>query len=397
MSDYKIADAGSSGHGMDRIAWARQNMPILHSIKERFASEKPFEGLKIGVCLHVEAKTGVWLDALIAGGAEIAITGSPGTTQDEVAAALVKEYGIRVYSWRSETYEEHMENAIKVLETQPDLIADNGADLHHLLYEGDRFSALSKSIMGATEETTTGANRLREEIHQPDFSTLIINDTMAKRIVENRYGVGISVVDGIMRSTNVLLAGKKITVIGYGYCGQGVAQRLRGTGAHVTVVDKDPLTQLEAHLEGFNTATLECAIPEADLVVTVTGRQGVLSSEHFEMMKEGVILCNAGHFEFEMDIASLKSLAKHAHAIRPNIDQYTLASGRKIFLLAKGNPVNLAAGDGNPIEVMDLGLALQSLSLEYIVKHADELNKVPQTVPYEVETAVAKAALAAWT
>lgn len=397
MSDSKIADAGLSDQGMDRIAWARQNMPILHSIKERFAIEKPFKGLKIGICLHVEAKTGVWLEALIAGGAEIAITGSPGTTQDEVAAALVNEYGVSVYSWRSETYEEHLENAIKVLETQPDLIADNGADLHHLLYKGDRFCALTQSIIGATEETTTGANRLREEIQRPDFSTLIINDTMAKRIVENRYGVGISVLDGIMRSTNVLLAGKKVTVIGYGYCGLGVAKQLRGTGAHVTVVDKDPLTQLEAHLEGFNTATLEDAIAEADMVVTVTGRQGVLIGEHFEMMKEGVILCNAGHFEYEMDIASLKSLAKNVQAIRPNIDQYTLDSGRKIFLLARGNPINLAAGDGNPIEVMDLGLALQSLSLEYIVKHADKLSKVPQTVPYDVETAVAQAALAAWT
>jgi len=397
MSDFKIAAADLSDQGMDRIAWARQNMPILRSIKNRFAVEKPFERLKIGICLHVEAKTGVWLEALIAGGAEIAITGSPGTTQDEVAAALVSEYGVGVYGWRSETFEEHIENAIKVLETQPDLIADNGADLHHLLYRGDRFSSLKQSIIGATEETTTGANRLREEIQQPDFSTLIINDTMAKRIVENRYGVGISVLDGIMRSTNILLAGKKITVVGYGYCGLGVAQRLRGAGAHVTVVDKDPLTQLEAHLEGFNTAALEDAIVSADMVVTVTGRPGVLSGEHFEMMKDGVILCNAGHFEYEMDIPSLKSMADNVQAIRPNIDQFTLTSGRNVFLLARGNPINLAAGDGNPIEVMDLGLALQSLSLEYLVKHADKLSKVPQTVPYEVETAVAKATLAAWT
>ena len=285
ISNYKIADTNLSGQGMDRIAWARGNMPILRGIKERFAVERPFEGLKIGICLHVEAKTGVWLETLQAGGAEIAITGSPGTTQDEVAAAMVTEYGINVFSWRSETYDEHIENAISVLETQPDLIADNGADLHHLLYEGDRFNALRKSIVGATEETTTGANRLREEIQHPDFSTLVINDTLAKRIVENRYGVGISVVDGIMRSTNLLLGGKKIAVIGYGYCGLGVAHRLRGTGAHVTVVDKDPLTQLEAHLEGFNTAALEDAIAVADLVVTVTGRQGVLSAEHFEKMQ----------------------------------------------------------------------------------------------------------------
>jgi adenosylhomocysteinase len=397
MPDSRIANPDLREQGMDRIAWARRNMPILRGIGERFAQERPFDGIKIGICLHVEAKTGVWLEALRAGGADIAITGSPGTTQDEVAAALVENLGVRVFSWRSETYEDHIENARAVLRTQPDLIADNGADLHHLLYTEEEFLALRESIMGATEETTTGANRLREEIPHPDFPTLVINDTLAKRIVENRYGVGISVLDGIMRCTNVLLAGKKVTVIGYGYCGLGVAQRLRGTGAHVTVVDHEPLTRLEAHLEGFNTATLEEALAEADLVITVTGRPGVLSGDHFQMMKDGAMVCNAGHFEFELDIASLKSLSREVHSLRPNIDRYTLATGREIFLLARGNPINLAAGDGNPIEVMDLGLALQSLSLEHAVLHRGKLGNSPQCVPREVETAVARAALAAWT
>ena len=395
--DHNIKDINLFESGRDRVAWARHHMPIMRSLVDRFAAEQPFKGLKIGICLHVEAKTGVWLEALSAGGAQIAITGSPGTTQDDVAACLVKDQGISVYSWRDESRDDHLESCKRVLDSQPDLIADNGADLHHLLYEDDTYKSLRTSIIGATEETTTGANRLREEIPAPDFSTLIINDTMAKRIVENRYGVGISVVDGIMRTTNVLLGGKNITVIGYGYCGLGVAQRLRGTGAHVTVVDKDPLTRLEAHLEGFKTTKLEESLVDADVVVTVTGRQGILSTEHFELMKDGVILCNAGHFEFEMDVAALRKLCVSQHAIRHNIEQLTTETGRNYFLLARGNPVNLAGGDGNPIEVMDLGLALQTLSLEHNVLHGEKLANEPQNVPFEVEQLVAQAALDAWT
>lgn len=394
---FQISDKGCAKQGDDRIDWARQNMPIIRGLKNRLASTKPFKGLTIGICLHVEAKTAVWLEALMAGGAQIAITGSPGTTQDDVAAALVHKYGVSVYSWRSETYEDHMNNAGLVLKSRPDLIADNGADLHYLLHNNDEFSALKESIIGATEETTTGANRLREEIQAFDFATLVINDTQAKRIIENRYGVGISVLDGIMRCTNVLLSGKQIAVIGYGHCGLGVAKRLRGAGAIVTVVDKEPLTQLEAHLEGFKTSSLADAIEQADLVVTVTGRPAIISEKHFRQMKDGVIICNAGHFEFEFDIASLRSMAVKVHSPRKNIEQFTLACGKRISLLAKGNPVNLAAGDGNPIEVMDLGLALQTLSLEYQVTHAGRLNSLPQPVPAEVEQQVAKAALVAWT
>lgn len=396
MSDHKIKDLSLSRAGKDRVDWARHNMPILRTLKERLRVDQPFKGHKIGICLHVEAKSGVWIETLMAGGAKVAITGSPGSTQDDTAAYMVKEMGAEVFAWRSETFAEHMENARRVLDSQPTIIADNGGDLHYLLGEDDTCKDLRDSILGATEETTTGANRLREELPAFDFPTIIINDTMAKRIVENRYGVGISVVDGIMRTTNIMLGGKTVVVIGYGYCGQGAAQRLRGLGAHVTVVDITPLAQLEAHLEGFSTSKLEDALVDADVVLTVTGRSHAIQKQHFELMKDGVILCNAGQNETEMDLPSLREMSESTHTIRPNIEQLTLPSGKKYFLLARGNAINLAGGDGNPIEVMDLGLALQALSLECIALRADILKNGPQTVPYDIEQATLKAALKEW-
>jgi adenosylhomocysteinase len=384
VSNHKIKDVGLYASGKDRVDWARNNMPILNAIKQRVSVEQPFKGHKIGICLHVEAKSGVWIETLMAGGAKVAITGSPGSTQDDTAAYLVKEMGVKVFAWRSETFDEHMENAKRVLATEPTLIADNGGDLHYLLGKDETFRELRGSIIGATEETTTGAYRLREELPSFDFPTIIINDTMAKRIVENRYGVGISVVDGIMRTTNI------------GYCGQGVAQRLRGLGAHVTVVDTAPLAQLEAHLEGFRTGALEDVLSDADIVISVTGRDAAIQKKHFELMKDGVVLCNAGQNSSEIDIESLREMVVQEHTLRPNIEQLTLDSGKKFFLLAQGNLINLAGGDGNPIEVMDLGLALQTLSLECIALRAETLRNEPQTVPHDIEQATLRAALQEW-
>ncbi len=396
MGEYLIKDIGLAPSGKNRIDWARHNMPILRSIRERFAVEQPFRGRKIGICLHVEAKSGVWIETLMAGGADIAITGSPGSTQDDTAAYLVKEMGVDVFAWRSESFADHMENAGRVLQTGPDIIADNGGDLHYLLSSDDAYKALRESLLGATEETTTGANRLREELPSFGFPTIVINDTMAKRIVENRYGVGISVVDGIMRTTNIMLGGKSVVVVGYGYCGQGVAHRLRGLGAHVTVVDTAPLAQLEAHLEGFNTGDLDDVLPGADIVLTVTGRDGVLAKAHFERMKDGVVLCNAGQNSTEIDVAALTDMSATVRPLRPDIEEFVLESGKTFFLLAKGNLINLAGGDGNPIEVMDLGLALQSLSLERLARRDRSLVNGPQTVPADIEQAVVKAALKQW-
>ncbi|UTW59585.1 adenosylhomocysteinase [Kordiimonas sp. SCSIO 12603] len=393
---YEIEDINLAPSGRKRIEWARANMPITHSIGERFEREKPFQGKAISICLHLEAKTGVWLEALRKGGADIAITGSPGTTQDDTAAALVADMGISVFTRKNESFEEHLSYYERVLEFTPDLIADNGGDLHHLIYQHSEFSHLQTSLIGATEETTTGANRIRREELTGNFPTFVINDTQAKRIVENRFGVGSSVMDGIMRATNIMLHGKRAVVIGYGYCGSGVAQRLRGLGAHVVVVEANPLTRLEAHLEGFQTADLTNAVSVADLVITVTGERGVLGAEHFAVMQDKTIIANAGHFASEISVDALADMSTTSSEVREHITAYSLCNDNTLYLLAGGNPVNLAAGDGNPIEIMDLGLALQALSLERLVLGAGDYENTPQIVPEDIERLVAEGALKYW-
>lgn len=396
LSNHKIEDIHLAEQGKLRVGWASLNMPILASIRETFEQTKPFAGKRIGICLHVEPKTAVWVQTLMAGGAEVSITGSPKTTKDDTAAWLVQELGTNVYAWNSETFEDHLDNIGLVLEDDPDLIADNGGDLHAFVHDKPEYQHLQQKIIGATEETTTGATRLRESYDSFYFPTLVINDTQAKRIIENRYGVGQGVVDAIMRATRLLMGGKRTTVVGYGYCGQGVAKYMRGAGAHVTVVDLNPLAQLEAHLEGFQTTTLEDALPNADIVITVTGRSGVLGMAEFGQMKDGVLLCNAGHFEDELDLPALREQARTQETLDQHIESYELLNGNHIYLLGEGNLINLAAADGNPIEVMDLGLALQSLSLAYHMKNSNKLQHEPQMVPYEIEQQVASLALKAW-
>ncbi len=391
-----IADSGLAAAGAKRIDWARSHMPIVASLADEFRTKRPFENKKIGICLHVEAKTAVWLEALTAGGAEVFVTGSPGSTQDDTAAALDAMDNVHVFARNDETIDDHLEFCACVLRADPDLISDNGADLHHLIYSNDAYKHLGKSLIGATEETTTGTTRLRESIKCSDFPTLSINDTMTKRIVENRFGVGSSVVDGIMRATNVMLHGKKVVVIGYGYCGAGVAQRFRGMGAHVTVVERDALTRLEAHLEGFRTSLLEECVATADFVITVTGYDNILRKEHFEKMQSGAIIANAGHFATEIDVPALNDLSESKREIREEITEYILPGNRRLFLVSDGNLVNLAAGDGNPIEIMDLGLALQSLSLRYLVDDKGSLKNGVQPVPREVEQYVAQCAVEHW-
>lgn len=382
--------------GRRRVAWARAYMPILGAIKQRFQRERPFDGLLIGICLHVEAKTGVWLETLVAGGARVAITGSPGSTQDDVAAALNEVDGIEVFGHRDETFEEHLEFCRRVLFRDPDLIADNGADLHKILNEEAQFATLRSSLLGATEETTTGGRRLREEIPPFDFATWIINDTGAKRIVENRYGVGSSVVDGLMRATNIMLHGKRAVVVGYGYCGSGVAERLRGMGAHVVVVETAPMKRLEAHLEGFVTDDLRAALPSADIVVTVTGRNNTLGADMFPLLRDGALLANAGHFASEIDLVALDRITVSRMQLRESVEEIQTNDGKRIFLVSKGNLVNLSAADGNPIEIMDLGLALQSLSLEQLARFGRQLSPGPQPVSTEVESQVINYALQEW-
>lgn len=394
--DSVVADKGLASAGLKRIDWARSHMPIVVALAEQFRRTRPFKDTRIGICLHVEAKTAVWLETLVAGGAQVFITGSPGSTQDDTAAALSEFDNIHVYARNDESFDDHLAFCEMVLRSKPGLIADNGADLHNLIYTAERFSSLSSSLIGATEETTTGTTRLRVEIQCNDFPTLSINDTLTKRIVENRFGVGSSVVDGIMRATNVMLHGKEVVVIGYGYCGSGVAQRFRGMGAHVTVVEREPLARLEAHLEGFRTSKLDDCVATANIVITVTGHDNVIRKEHFELMRSGTIVANAGHFSTEIDIACLQRLSESVRQIKAEITEYTLRGGKKVFLLSDGNLVNLAAGDGNPIEIMDLGLAMQSLSLEYLVNKGNTLNNGVQPVPREVEQLVAQRAIDHW-
>ncbi|WP_392342085.1 adenosylhomocysteinase (plasmid) [Phaeobacter sp. BS23] len=396
-ADCNLSNSDLIASGEKRIAWARAHMPILAGLKARFEKERPFEGLIIGICLHIEAKTGVWLDALTAGGARIVITGSPGSTQNDTLAALNAYENIRALGHRDETFEDHLTYCHQILEEEPDLIADNGADLHNLIAIDPKHAGLKATIRGATEETTTGGFRLREDMEPFGFATWIINDTEAKQIVENRYGVGSSVVDGLMRATNVMLHGKRIAVIGYGFCGSGVAMRLRGMGARVVVIDRDPMRQLEAHLEGFDTADLHDALAAAEVVITVTGREDVLDADALSRLRDGCILANAGHFATEINILALHDMAHDIVDIRDQIKQITLTDGRRIFLLSNGNLVNLAAGDGNPIEVMDLGLALQSLSLERLAKEGRDTEPGAHRVPYDIERLVAKLSLEAWT
>ena len=384
------------GSGRTRIEWARSHMPILERLRSRFAVQRPFEGLTIGICLHIEAKTGVWIETLVAGGAKVQITGSPGSTQNDVAAALNAMPGVTAFGSREEVYEEHLAHCRAVLASKPDLIADNGADLHDLIASEAAFSDLKTTLRGATEETTTGGYRLREEMPAFGFATWVINDTRAKRVVENRYGVGSSVVDGLMRATNLMLHGKTVVLIGYGYCGSGVAQRLRGMGSHVIVVDADPMTRLEAHLEGFRTLTLGEALPLADVVVTVTGRTNALDAEMLALLPDGCLIANAGHFSTEIDLPYLRQCAVETVQVREHVEAMRMKDGRRIYLVARGNLVNLAAGDGNPVEIMDLGLALQSLSLEQLALEGRMLPSGVHSVRADIEAEVASLAVDAW-
>jgi adenosylhomocysteinase len=390
----QIADKDLRDEGRKRLDWARTRMPILSGLKNALGETKPFSGLKIGICLHVEPKTGVWLETLTAAGAEIAITGSPGTTDDSTAAVLADHPSINVFARRDETFEDHLAFARTVLETKPDLIADNGADLHFLIES--EMPELKSGLIGATEETTSGGYRLREDIAVPPFPTIVINDSRAKRVIENRYGVGQSVVDAIMRTTNILIGGLKTTVIGYGYCGRGVALCFKNLGARVTVVELDPLKRLDALLEGFDVAEKDEALSKSELVVTVTGRNGTLTKQDLANLNDGTIVANAGHFEFEIDVEGLNELSGRTSELRDHIDCFELATGKKIFLLGKGRPINLSAGDGNPIEVMDLGLALQTLSLKYLVEHGRTMENGAQNVPAVVECEVSELAFEVW-
>lgn len=387
MSSIKDINLAKSGH--DKINWVKSYMPVLNIINEQFAREKPFAGKKISMSIHLEAKTAYLAITLAAGGAEVYVTGcNPLSTQDDVAAALV-DLGFEVNAWRGVTDAEYEEHLKKTLSLCPDVMIDDGGDLTHLLHGECR--EYGKNLIGGCEETTTGIHRLfaRQAAGMLDYTMIDVNDADCKHLFDNRYGTGQSTLDGIMNSTNLIIAGKTVVVAGYGWCGKGVAMRAKGMGANVIVTEIDPVKGIEAVMDGFRVMTMDEACALGDLFITVTGCKDVVRAEHFDKMKDGVLLSNSGHFDVEIDKVALAKKAVKVWERKPNIAGYEMPDGRILNLLAEGRLVNLAAGNGHPAEIMDMSFAIQAKSLEYLVKNAGKLEKKVYQVPREIDEEVA--------
>ncbi|MCI4455421.1 MAG: adenosylhomocysteinase [Sulfolobus sp.] len=387
MSEYKVRDIRLAEQGRRQLEWAELHMPALMEIRRRFESEKPLKGIKISAVLHVTKETGALVRTLMAGGAEVSLAGSnPLSTQDDVAAALAEE-GVRVFAWKGETVEEYWQNIREILRVKPDIVMDDGADLHALIHE----SYPDLRPLGGTEETTTGVLRLKamEEQGVLRYPVIAVNNAFTKYLFDNRIGTGQSTVDGILRATNLLIAGKIAVVAGYGWVGRGIAWRLRGMGARVIVTEVSPLRALEAVMDGFDVMPMTKAAEIGDLFVTATGNTKVIRADHFLKMKDGAVLANAGHFNVEIDVEGLERLAVSKRNVRPYLDEYVLPNGRRLYLLAEGRLVNLAAAEGHPSEVMDLSFSNQALSVEYLVKKGKELERKVYNVPQEIDEQVA--------
>jgi adenosylhomocysteinase len=386
VNEQSAFDQGIIEQGQGKIRWAERHMRLLGLLREQFAVTRPFEGLTVGMCLHIEPKTAVLCDVLRAGGAEVVVTGNRGTTQDDVVAAL-KSAGFLVFGRRDDDSGKHLENIRQVLQRRPHLLLDNGADLVFALLDDTGES----QVFGGTEETTTGANRLREELAgKLSFPVIVINDSPLKLIMENEHGVGPTVVEGFMRSTNLLVPAKRFAVFGYGSVGRGIARCLRALRGRVIVVESDPIRALEAALDGMQVRTSAQAFIEGEVFITATGRPWVIAGSHLDQLPEGAILINAGHFSWEIDVAALRQRAVSTDILTDLVEVFTLPDGRHITLLAGGEMLNLAGGGGNPVETMDLGLALQAQSLRYIAERYKELPHEPQPVPREINVEVAR-------
>lgn len=395
MSNYMVRDIGLAVAGQRKIDWAAAHMPVLGSIAREFAEKKPFAGLKVAVSVHLEAKTAYLALALRESGAEVSVTGSnPLSTQDEIAAALAAQR-LRVHAWHGATNDEYFDHIRRTLEPGPDLLIDDGGDLVSMLHTDLR--ELLPKVRGGCEETTTGIIRLRAMASDGAlaFPMMAVNDARCKHLFDNRFGTGQSTWDGIMRTTNLLVAGKTVVVMGFGWCGRGVAMRAKGLGANVIVCEVDPVKALEALMEGYRVMSSLEAAAEADIFVTVTGCKQILTKEHFLRMRDNAILSNAGHFDVEVDKVSLLQLTEEVREVRPNIQEYRLHDGRRLHLLGEGRLVNLAAGDGHPVEIMDLSFAIQALALDYLNQHRGELAKGVYTVPPGIDQRVAELKLAA--
>ena len=398
MVEHDVKNIGLAAEGRLKIEWAEHSMPVLRQVRERFAKEQPLKGLRLGACLHVTTETAVLMLTLKAGGARVALCASnPLSTQDDTAAALVKEYDIPVYAHKGEdntTYYRHLET---VLRTRPQLTMDDGADLISQLHgETNLGRDLVKDVIGGTEETTTGVIRLRamEKEGVLAFPVIAVNDADTKHLFDNRYGTGQSTIDGILRATNVLLAGKTLVVAGYGMCGRGVATRAKGMGAHVIVTEVEPMRALEAVMDGFSVMKMPDAATVGDVFVTVTGNTSVIRKEHFARMKDGAILANSGHFNVEIDLDALAKLSEGRRAVRPFVEEFRLPGGRRVYVLGEGRLINLASAEGHPADVMDMSFANQALSAEFMAKKAKSLERRVYVVPREIDLEIARLKLA---
>ena len=395
MSKYLVRDLSLAPAGRRKIEWVERHMPVLNAIRQRHQQARPLTGKKIAVSVHLEAKTAYLALTLSVLGAEVSVTGSnPLSTQDDVAAALV-DYGLSVHAWHGATEEEYFSHLSNTLSIGPEYIIDDGGDLVNLLHTKEQ--DLLRTVVGGCEETTTGVHRLRGLAEQGGlkFPMIAVNDAYCKHLFDNRYGTGQSSWDGIMRTTNLLIAGKTVVVMGYGWCGKGVAMRAKGLGARVIICEVDPVRALEALMDGFSVLPAMEAACHGDIFVSVTGCTGVLRKEHFQVMKDGVLLANAGHFDVEIDKKALTAMAIESREARHNITEYRLPDGRRLYLLGEGRLVNLAAGDGHPAEIMDLSFALQVLSVLYLNEKGRQLSPGVYSVPQELDRQVAELALAA--
>ncbi len=391
---YDVKDLGQAAEGVRRIEWAEREMPVLRAIRERFERERPLEGKRIAACLHVTTETANLMRTLKAGGASVALCASnPLSTQDDVAAALVDAYEISTYAIKGEdndTYYAHIEAAC---DTRPELTMDDGADVISFLH-GKRPEQLSEVIAG-TEETTTGVIRLKalEAEGKLAYPIIAVNEALTKHLFDNRYGTGQSTLDGVIRATNVLLAGRRVVVAGYGWCGRGVAMRAKGMGAHVIVTEIDPLKALEAVMDGFEVMTMQRAAETGQVFITATGDKSVINGEHVERMRDGAILANTGHFNVEVDIPSIRERARSTRDVRQFVEEFELSDDRRIYVLAEGRLINLSAAEGHPAMVMDMSFANQALASEYVVQHQDELEHKVYDVPTLIDEEIARVKL----
>jgi adenosylhomocysteinase len=395
MSNFDVKDIKQADGGRLRIEWAEREMPVLRQIKERFAKERPLKGMRISACLHVTTETANLMKTLQVGGADVVLTASnPLSTQDDVAASLVTHDEIPVYAIKGEENVVYYKHINLALDHKPHFTMDDGADLVSVLHK-DRRDLLSNVIAG-TEETTTGVIRLHAMAADKAlmYPIIAINDALTKHFFDNRYGTGQSTLDGVIRATNVLLAGKKFVVAGYGWCGRGLASRAKGMGSDVIITEVDPLKALEAVMDGFRVMPMEEAAKIGDIFVTVTGDINVIDENHFKVMKDAAIVANSGHFNVEINIPALEKMAKSKRLVRPYVDEYLLKDNRRIFILGEGRLINLAAAEGHPASVMDMSFANQALSLEYLVKNAAKLEKQVYSVPEEIDKNIAKLKLA---